>query len=57
MGRRAHAVALNNGTVALEAALHALGVGSGDEVIVTPRSFMASVSCAVSVGAVRICRC
>lgn len=49
-----HAVALNNGTVALEAALHALGVGPGDEVVVTPRSFMASVSCVVTVGAVPV---
>ena len=48
---RRHAVALANGTVALELALMALGVGSGDEVIVTPRSFVASASCAVSVGA------
>lgn len=46
-----HAVALNNGTVALEIALRALGIGAGDEVIVTPRSFMASASCVVSVGA------
>lgn len=47
----AHAVALANGTVALEAALAAAGVGRGDEVVVTPRSFIASASCAVSVGA------
>jgi dTDP-4-amino-4,6-dideoxygalactose transaminase len=46
-----HAVALNNGTVALEAALRALDVGPGDEVVVTPRSFMASVSCVPFVGA------
>jgi dTDP-4-amino-4,6-dideoxygalactose transaminase len=45
------AIALNNGTVALEAALRALGIGPGDEVVVTPRSFIASVSCVVSVGA------
>lgn len=49
-----HAIALNNGTVALEAALRALGIGSGDEVIVTPRSFIASASCVVSVGAVPV---
>lgn len=47
----AHAIALMNGTVALELALRGLGVGPGDEVIVTPRSFIASVSCIVSVGA------
>jgi dTDP-4-amino-4,6-dideoxygalactose transaminase len=46
-----HAVALANGTVALEIALRALEVGPGDEVIVTPRSFIASVSCVVAVGA------
>jgi dTDP-4-amino-4,6-dideoxygalactose transaminase len=48
------AVALSNGTVALEAALRALGIGPGDEVVVTPRSFIASVSCVVSVGAVPV---
>lgn len=47
----AHAVALANGTLALDLALKALGVGPGDEVIVTPRSFIASVSTVVSAGA------
>lgn len=46
-----HAVALANGTIALEIALRALDVGPGDEVIVTPRSFIASVSCVVTAGA------
>lgn len=46
-----HAIALNNGTMALEAALHALDIGAGDEVVVTPRSFMASASCVPFVGA------
>jgi dTDP-4-amino-4,6-dideoxygalactose transaminase len=46
-----HAIALANGTLALELALRVLGVGDGDEVIVTPRSFFASASCVVSVGA------
>ena len=46
-----HAVALMNGTVALELALRALGIQDGDEVIVTPRSFIASASCVFSVGA------
>ncbi|MDI5985631.1 DegT/DnrJ/EryC1/StrS aminotransferase family protein [Halomonas sp. M4R5S39] len=46
-----HAIALANGTLALELALHALGVGPGDEVVVTPRSFIASVSCVVARGA------
>jgi len=47
----AHAVALFNGTVALDLALKALGIGVGDEVIVTPRTFIASVSSVVNAGA------
>ena len=46
-----YAVALANGTVALEAALRALGIGAGDEVITTSRTFVASASCAVAAGA------
>jgi dTDP-4-amino-4,6-dideoxygalactose transaminase len=46
-----YAVALANGTVALDLALKALGVGPGDEVVVTPRSFIASVSSVVNAGA------
>ena len=46
-----HAVALANGTVALELALQALGIGPGDEVIVPSRTFIASASCAVMRGA------
>jgi len=46
-----HAVALTNGTVALELALYALGIGPGDEVIVPSRTFVASASCAVMRGA------
>lgn len=46
-----HAIALTNGTVAIELALKAAGVGPGDEVIVTPRSFMASASSPVIIGA------
>ncbi len=49
-----HAVALTNGTMALEAALKALGVGPGDEVITTSRTFMASASCIVTAGAVPV---
>ncbi len=48
---RAHAVAVMNGTAALELALKALGVGAGDEVITTPRTFIASASSAVLQGA------
>jgi Predicted pyridoxal phosphate-dependent enzyme apparently involved in regulation of cell wall biogenesis len=47
----AHAIALANGTVALDVALKALEVGQGDEVIVTSRTFLASVSCIVTAGA------
>lgn len=46
-----HGIALSNGTVALEVALRALDIGPGDEVIVTPRSFIASVSSVVTAGA------
>ena len=46
-----HAIALTNGTVALELALHGLGIGAGDEVILTPRTFIASASAAVMRGA------
>jgi len=46
-----HAVALSNGTAALELALRALGIGPGDEVVVTPRTFIASISAIVMVGA------
>ncbi len=46
-----HAVALANGTVALDLALKGLGIGAGDEVIVAPRTFIASVSCVVNAGA------
>ena len=47
----AHAVALANGTLALDVALKALGISPGDEVIVTPRTFIASISCVVNAGA------
>ena len=55
-----HAIALTNGTVALDLALHGLGIGSQnggagtDEVIVTPRTFIASVSCVVNAGAIPV---
>lgn len=50
-----HAIALANGTVALELALHVLGVGPGDEVVTTSRTFIASASCAVMRGARPVC--
>ena len=46
-----HAIALANGTLALELALRALGIGPGDEVITPAKTFIASASCAVAVGA------
>lgn len=46
-----HAIALANGTVAIDLALRALNIGPGDEVIVTPRTFLASASCIVNAGA------
>ncbi len=49
-----HAVALANGTLALDVALKALGMGPGDEVVVTPRTFIASISCVVNAGAVPV---
>ncbi len=46
-----YAIALANGTVALELALYALGIGPEDEVITTCRTFIASASCIVMRGA------
>lgn len=47
----AHGIALSNGTLALDLALMALKISPGDEVVVTPRSFIASVSTVVNAGA------
>lgn len=49
-----HAVAVANGTVALELALYALGIGEGDEVITTSRTYIASASCIVMRGALPV---
>jgi len=49
-----HAIALANGSLALDLALIVLGVGLGDEVIVTPRTFVASASCITLRGAVPV---
>lgn len=46
-----HAITLANGTLALELALYALGIGPGDEVVVPSRTFIASASCVVARGA------
>lgn len=49
-----YAVAVANGTVALELALYALGIKAGDEVITTSRTYIASASCAVMRGALPV---
>jgi dTDP-4-amino-4,6-dideoxygalactose transaminase len=49
-----YAVAVANGTVALDLALKALGIGAGDEVVVTSRTFLASVSSIVNAGAIPV---
>ena len=49
-----YAIALGNGTLALDVALQALDIGAGDEVIVTPRTFIASISSIVNAGATPI---
>ena len=46
-----YGIALANGTVALDLALHALDIGPGDEVVVTPRTFIASASSVALSGA------
>lgn len=46
-----HAVAVNNGTTALELALEALGVGPGDEVVTTPFTFAATLNAIIHSGA------
>lgn len=48
---RTHAIALANGTLALELALKAFGVGAGDEVVVPARTYIATASAVVAVGA------
>lgn len=50
----AHAIAMANGTVTLDAALRVLGLEPGDEVIVTPRSFIASASSVMLLGGVPV---
>ncbi|WP_341880184.1 LegC family aminotransferase [Synechococcus sp. UW140] len=47
-----HAVAVTNGTVALRLALHLLGVGPGDEVLLPPLSFVATANAVTHLGAV-----
>jgi len=49
-----YAVALGNGTLALDVAFKALNIGNGDEVVVTSRTFIASISSIVNSGATPI---
>ncbi|GAA5503407.1 GDP-perosamine synthase [Deinococcus xinjiangensis] len=49
-----HTIALHNGTLALELALYAFGIGEGDEVITTTRTFIASASAAVMRGCIPV---
>ncbi|NPU86199.1 MAG: DegT/DnrJ/EryC1/StrS aminotransferase family protein [Syntrophaceae bacterium] len=49
-----YAVAMANGTVALDSAFRALGIGAGDEVVVTPRTFIASASAFILLGAIPV---
>ena len=44
-------VALANGTVALEACYRAIGIREGDEIITTPRTFIATSMAAINLGA------
>ena len=49
-----YAIALGNGTLALDSAFKALDIGIGDEVIVTARTYIASVTSIVNAGAIPI---
>jgi dTDP-4-amino-4,6-dideoxygalactose transaminase len=49
-----HALGVTNGTVTLEIALRALGIGSGDEVIVPPYTFAATATAVLTVGALPV---
>ena len=46
-----YGVAVTNGTIAMEIALRAMGIGYGDEVIIPPYTFYATASCVMMVGA------
>ena len=46
-----YAIAVANGTLALDLALQGLGIGAGDEVVVTPRTFLASATSVINAGA------
>jgi perosamine synthetase len=51
---RGHVIAVANGTMAIELALRALGVGVGSEVIVPAFTFAAPMLCVLAVGAVPV---
>jgi perosamine synthetase len=48
------AVAVNNGTAALHAAMYAIGIGPGDEVLVPAMTFAASANCVVYQGGIPV---
>lgn len=49
-----YSVAMANGTVTLQACLRVLGIGPGDEVITTPRTFIGTSSAIVMEGAIPV---
>ena len=49
-----HAIAVSNGTVALHLAVHCLGIGPGDEVLVPTFTYIASVNAIAQTGAVPV---
>lgn len=49
-----HAIAVSNGTTALDLALKGLAIGEGDEVVVTSRTFIASISSIITAGAIPV---
>ena len=48
--KRKYSVSVSNGSVALEIALKSLSLKAGDQVVVTPRSFIISASCVLNLG-------
>jgi perosamine synthetase len=51
LASRRHGIAVSSGTAGLHLAVHALGIGPGDEVVTTPFSFVASSNCVLYQGA------
>jgi UDP-4-amino-4,6-dideoxy-N-acetyl-beta-L-altrosamine transaminase len=49
-----HGIAVCNGTAALHAAIYALGIGPGDEVIVPPMTFAATANCVLYQGGIPV---